>query len=123
MNSAAETVTLYRPIGMREMTLLRDAGWRAFPPRSRGQPSLCMLTDQTEARQIAREWLVPVGGAGFVARFTVAAAFLQRAEPQSDDVLPMDYVIPARELGRLNEHLSGPIELIEAFFASPGVPS
>ena len=97
MNSAAETVTLYRPIGMREMTLLRDAGWRAFPPR--------------------------VGGAGFVARFTVAAAFLQSSRPQSDDVLPMDYVIPAGELPKLNEHLAGPIELIEAFFASPEMSS
>ena len=123
MNSAAETVTLYRTIGMREMTLLRDAGWRAFPPRTRGQPSLCMLTDQSEARQIAREWMVPVGGAGFVARFTVAAAFLQSSRPQSDDVLPMDYVIPAGELPKLNEHLAGPIELIEAFFASPEMSS
>ena len=27
------TVTLYRPVGQKELDLIRASGWRAFPPR------------------------------------------------------------------------------------------
>lgn len=36
--STAETTTLYRPIGPEELALIRDAGFRAFPPRLPEQP-------------------------------------------------------------------------------------
>jgi hypothetical protein len=34
----SDTVTLFRPVGQQELDLIRDAQWRAFPPRLVGQP-------------------------------------------------------------------------------------
>ena len=34
----SETVTLYRPVGPQELALIRESGYRAFPPRIPEQP-------------------------------------------------------------------------------------
>jgi len=33
-----ETTTLYRPVGQEELNLIRDGGYREFPPRLQHQP-------------------------------------------------------------------------------------
>jgi hypothetical protein len=33
------TVTLFRPTGEKELALIRDSGWAAFPPRLPDQPT------------------------------------------------------------------------------------
>ncbi|WP_208353618.1 hypothetical protein [Pseudaestuariivita rosea] len=32
---------LFRPTGLKELELVRDAGWRAWPPRLADQPIFC----------------------------------------------------------------------------------
>jgi hypothetical protein len=113
-----ELVTLYRPIDVREMALVQDADWRAFPPRSRGQPNLCPLPNQADAAQLARDWKVKAGGAGFVTRFAVNAAYLRELQAQSEADARLDYWIAREELPRFNENIVGKIEVIEAFFAA-----
>jgi hypothetical protein len=113
-----ELVTLYRPIGLREMALVKDADWRAFPARSRGQPNLCPLPDRSDAAQIARDWKVKTGGAGFVTRFAVKAAYLRQLQAQAGEEIRLDYWIAREELPRFNENIVGKIEVIEAFYAA-----
>jgi hypothetical protein len=113
-----ELVTLYRPIDVREMALVKDADWRAFPPRSRGQPNLCPLPNQADAAQIARDWKVKAGGVGYVARFAVNAAYLRELQAQGEPEVHLDYWIAREELPRFNENIVGKIEVIEAFFAT-----
>jgi hypothetical protein len=33
-----ETVTLYRPVGPKELELIKSSGWKEFPPRLAEQP-------------------------------------------------------------------------------------
>lgn len=37
-NTMNDTLTLYRPVGPRELDLIHAGGYRAFPPRLPGQP-------------------------------------------------------------------------------------
>jgi hypothetical protein len=50
------TTTLYRPVGRRELDLIRDSGMRAFPPRLPEQPIFYPVLTLEYARRIARDW-------------------------------------------------------------------
>jgi hypothetical protein len=73
-----ETVTLCRPVGPKELALIEGTGWKEFPPRLPDQPIFYPATNQAYGTQIARDWNVKASGAGFVTRFAVNAAYLNR---------------------------------------------
>jgi hypothetical protein len=50
-----ETITLYRPTGMRELELVRESGYRAWPPRLPEQPIFYPVLNEEYATQIARD--------------------------------------------------------------------
>ena len=60
----AETVTLWRPVGPKELALIQESGLRAFPPRLPEQPIFYPVTTEDYAIKIARDWNVPASGAG-----------------------------------------------------------
>lgn len=109
----AETVTLYRPTGPEEMELLRASGFRRWPPRLPEQPIFYPVTNEEYAIQIARRWNVKDSGIGYVTRFLVRKAFMDR--------FPLEKVggrehtewwIPAEQLEELNDNIVGLIEVI-----------
>lgn len=67
------SVTLYRPVGTKELELIEQSGWRAFPPRLPDQPIFYPVTNEGYARQIAREWNAHHNEdrRGYVVRFEV----------------------------------------------------
>src|ERR1700761_6603029 len=73
-----ETVTLYRPVGPKELELIRASGFREFPPRLPEQPIFYPVTNEEYAVQIARDWNVKQSGSGYVTKFQVASNFLRR---------------------------------------------
>ena len=111
-----DTVTLYRPVGPRELELIKAAGWREFPPRLPEQPIFYPVTNQAYATQIARDWNVKASGAGFVTRFAVKASYLGRFAVQTvGGAIHTEYWIPAEELAEFNANIVGLIEVIEEF--------
>jgi len=50
-----ETVELFRPVGQRKMELIRESGYRRFPPRLYWQPTFYPVLDKDYAIQIARD--------------------------------------------------------------------
>jgi hypothetical protein len=75
-----ETVTLWRPAGPEELALVEASGWREWPPRLPGQPIFYPVLNEQYATMIARDWNVRHSGAGYVTRFQVRRAFLDRYE-------------------------------------------
>lgn len=73
---STETTTLYRPVGPKELALIEESGWRAFPPRLPEQPYFYPVVNEEYAAQIARDWNVKASGTGFVTRFAVRSEFL-----------------------------------------------
>jgi len=111
-----DAVTLFRPTGERELELIRESGWRAFPPRLREQPFFYPVLNETYATQIARGWNTKDGGTGYVLRFQVDAGFLRRYAIQTvGSSVHQEYWIPAGDLDDLNRHLAGIIEVIGVY--------
>src|SRR3954469_7121633 len=117
MTTGDETITLYRPVGPEELALIRESGDRAFPPRLPEQPIFYPVLNEEYATQIARDWNVKASGSGYVTRFRVRAAFLQRYPVQKvGSAIHQEYWIPAEELDEFNRNIVGPIEVIAEFY-------
>ncbi len=111
-----ETVTLYRSVGAEELALLREGGFRCWPPRLPGQPIFYPVTNEEYASEIALKWNAKDGGVGYVTRFQVAKQFIDRYEVQTVGAgHHTEWWIPADDLATLNENIVGRIEVIREF--------
>ena len=110
------TVTLYRPVGPKELELIAASGYREFPPRLPEQPIFYPVLNEEYATQIARDWNVKASGAGYVTRVQVARSFLERYPEQVvGSSIHKELWIPAEELPEMNRNIVGLIEIIAEF--------
>lgn len=108
-----ETVVLYRPTGPQELELVRQSGFKRWPPRLPEQPIFYPVTNEAYARQIATEWNVKNSGVGFVTRFEVTKSFMDRYQVQKvGGDSHTEWWIPAQELEQLNDNIVGLIEVV-----------
>jgi hypothetical protein len=118
-NTSADLTTLYRPVGQRELDLIRDGGFRSFPPRLPHQPIFYPVLTEPYAIQIARDWNTKdaaSGYVGYVTRFRVPADFLARYPVQKvGSVEALELWVPAEDLEEFNRQIVGPIEVIHEF--------
>ncbi len=107
---------MYRPVGPRELDLIRQADWRCFPPRLPEQPIFYPVLNENYARQIARDWNAKANGAGFVTKFAVSTDYLKNFEIHivggSEHA---EYWIPADQLNEFNQQIVGRIIVISEF--------
>jgi hypothetical protein len=116
--SHGDTTVLYRPVGTKELALIEESGWEAFPPRLPDQPIFYPVTNEGYATQIARDWNTKYNEdrKGYVTRFHVRSSYLGRFErkivggPEHEE-----YWIPAEELEAFNREIVGTIEVIAEF--------
>ena len=113
------TVTLYRPVGQKELDLIAATGWTAFPPRLPSQPIFYPVLTYAYAEQIARDWNTrdeASGYVGYVTRFHVRASYLQHYPIQTaGNRTHQEYWIPADDLPAFNAQIVGPIEVVATF--------
>ena len=115
---SVETITLYRPVGPKELALIAASGYRKFPPRLPDQPIFYPVLNEDYARQIARDWNVPASGAGYVTRFALRKEFANRYPVQSvGGSIHKELWIPAEEMNEMNLNVVGLIEVIAEFRA------
>jgi hypothetical protein len=111
-----EVLVLWRPVGPAELALIKEAGFRAFPPRLPEQPIFYPVLTEAYAVKIARDWNVPTSGAGFVTRFAVRREFIDRYEVrQAGGREHLEYWIPAEDLDAFNAAIIGEIEVVADF--------
>ena len=109
-------MTLYRPVGEKELALIKESGWREFPMRLPGQPIFYPVLSEEYAVQIARDWNAKQEGVGYVTRFEVNAGFARRYIPQTvGSSLHKELWVPAEELPEFNSNIVGQIEVIAEF--------
>lgn len=114
--SGDATITLYRPVGPKELELIRASDCRAFPLRLPEQPIFYPVLTEDYAVKIARDWNVKESGAGYVTRFKVRADYLARyAVQDAGGKRYQEYWIPAEDLPTFNANIVGPIEVIAEF--------
>ncbi len=113
-----ETVTLFRPVGTKELTLIKVSGFNSFPPRLPEQPIFYPVLNEEYAAQIARDWNAKYNEdkVGFVAKFKVSKKFLDKYEIKIvGGKTHEEYWIPAEDLEEFNQKIVGKIELIAKF--------
>lgn len=113
------TVTLYRPVGQKELELMHESGDKAFPPRLSFQPIFYPVLNEAYATQIARDWNTKDAASGFVGyvtRFRVQADYLSRYPVQTvGGSEHQEYWVPADEMDEFNRNIVGPIEVIAEY--------
>ncbi|WFU75761.1 ADP-ribosylation/crystallin J1 [Bradyrhizobium sp. CB2312] len=116
MSSTEGTLTLWRPVGLKELELIQLSGMRAFPPRLPDQPIFYPVLSEDYAIKIARDWNVPASGAGFVTRFEVRRSFIANYDVQeAGGRSHLEYWIPAEDLEAFNAAIVGLIEIVRSF--------
>jgi hypothetical protein len=112
-----ELTTLYRPVGPKELKLIEESGWKRFPKRLMEQPIFYPVMNEEYAAQIARDWNVPASGSGFVTKFDLPAAYLQKYEIQNvGGVIHNELWVPAEELEEFNDQIVGEIVITQSFY-------
>jgi hypothetical protein len=115
--------TLYRPVGRKELELVRAHGFRIFPPRLPGQPFFYPVLTEDYAVQIARDWNTKDEASnyeGYVLKFQVPTAFLSRYDVHVvGDAIHREYWIPADDLEQLNSNIVGTIDIVREFHLQP----
>lgn len=114
-----DTTTLFRPVGQKELDLIQASGYRRFQPRLPAQPIFYPVLNEQYATQIARDWNTKdaaSGYAGYVTRFCVCKAFIDRYTIQTvGGYIHQEYWIPAADLNEFNANLVDLIVVIAEF--------
>ncbi|MBO6515880.1 MAG: hypothetical protein JJ975_04945 [Bacteroidia bacterium] len=107
------TTTLYRPVNDKELDLIKELQYKAFPPRLPEQPIFYPVMNEEYATQISIQWNVPAYGCGFVTRFEVDSEYLKKYEIQNvGGAIHNELWVPAEDLSEFNSHIVGEIEVI-----------
>jgi hypothetical protein len=110
---------LYRPVGQKEFDLIKESGYKEFPPRLEGQPIFYPILHREYARKIAGEWNVKdefSGYVGYVVEFEVDGGYMKRYEVKTvGSKIHQEYWIPAEKLAEFNENIVGLIRGVEKF--------
>ncbi|RBL91664.1 hypothetical protein [Chitinophaga flava] len=110
------TTTLFRPVGLAELILIEQSGWKKFPPRLPDQPIFYPVMNEEYAIQISTQWNVPAYGKGYVTRFEVNTEFLQAYPVQNvGGIIHDELWIPAEDLEAFNENIVGLIEVTQRY--------
>ena len=111
--------TLFRPVGAKELELIRQTGFTAFPARLPTQPIFYPVLDEEYATRIARDWNtkdVNSEYVGYVLRFRVRTDFLARyVVHEAGGKACREYWVPAEDLSEFNHNIVGQIEIVKEF--------
>ena len=107
------TTTLFRPTGPEELELVKESGFKRWPPRLPGQPIFYPVTNEKYAIEIATRWNIKDSGVGYVTKFEVKTEFMSRYKiEQVGAAYHTEWWVPDAELPELNDNIVGLIEVV-----------
>jgi hypothetical protein len=115
-----KSITLYRPVGQKELDLVKESGNKQFPPRLEWQPIFYPVMNQAYAEQIALEWNTKdefSGYAGYVMAFNLPEDYLQQFPIQNvGGEIHNELWVPAEQLEEFNSKIIGEISVVKSFY-------
>lgn len=115
-NPEKNTVVLYRPVGEKELELIKGSDWKTFPPRLPEQPIFYPVLNEEYAVEISKQWNVPGKGTGYVMRFELDKTYFQKFEIHNvGSFIHNEIWVPADQLEEFNRNIKGRIEVIKEF--------
>jgi hypothetical protein len=113
-------ITLYRPVGQKELDLIKESAYKKFPPRLEWQPIFYPVMNQAYAEQIAFEWNAKdefSGYAGYVTTFNLPEDYLQQFTVQNvGGEIHNELWVPAEQLEEFNSKIIGEISVVKFFY-------
>lgn len=111
----------YRPVGLRELELIAESGYRAYPPRLAWQPIFYPVLTREYARAIVTPWNSKeseAGHCGFVTEFEIHDSFVARYPVQQLGGGPIyrELWVPAEDLAEFNSNIVGDIRVVESVY-------
>ncbi|MCB0399091.1 MAG: ADP-ribosylation/crystallin J1 [Winogradskyella sp.] len=114
-----KTVTLYRPIGEKELVLIAQSGFKKFPPRLEWQPIFYPVLNEEYAIEIASKWNIndEFGNyLGFVTEFEITEEeFLKYKIENVGGKIHNELWVPAESLKMFNSAIVGDIKITKVF--------
>lgn len=114
-----QTITLFRPVGQKELDLIAASNYRKFPARLPDQPIFYPVLSRDYAEQIARDWNIKderSGYVGYVLQFEVDAEYLRSFQVKTvGSSRHQEYWIPAETLEEFNQQIQGEIRIVAKF--------
>ena len=113
-------MVLYRPVGTKELKLIKESGYTKYPPRLPEQPIFYPVLNERYATEIASGWNVKYNEdhKGYVTKFEIDDEYFHRFEVH---VVGGEYHqelwVLAEELDVFNQHIIGEIQVIREFSA------
>lgn len=109
---------LYRPVGTKELELIREMEYCAFPPRLPEQPIFYPVLNEQYATEIASRWNVKYNDdhKGYVTKFEVEDDYCTQFKIHCvGDEYHKELWVPAEKLEEFNAHIVGKIDVISEF--------
>ena len=110
--------TMYRPVGTKELALIEESNFTAYPPRLPDQPIFYPVLNEGYARQIAKDWNSRLNDdkVGYVTRFDVKKSVADKYQPEIVGAREHEEIwVPAGELQEFNEAIVGKIEVVAKY--------
>ncbi len=110
---------LYRPVGLKELELIEEADFSAFPPRLPEQPIFYPVLNFDYAEQIARDWnstKADTGYRGYVTEFEVNDDYVSQFSVKTvGGSQYQELWVPADELNVFNQNIVGKIVVVASY--------
>lgn len=111
-----KTVTLYRPVGEKELELIIESNFKAFPPRLKQQPIFYPVLNEAYATEIASKWNTNDAFGnylGFVTQFDITEAEYSKYKVENvGGKVHNELWVPAEDLEGFNQNIVGHIQVI-----------
>lgn len=114
-----KAVTLYRPIGEKELILIAENNYKAFPPRLEWQPIFYPVLNEEYAAEIASKWNTTdeFGNyLGFVTKFEITEEEFKKYKVENvGGKIHNELWVPSKDLEIFNQNIITKIEIIKVF--------
>lgn len=112
---------LYRPVGLEELTLIAQAGYRSFPAQLAEPPIAYPILNLDYASHVAESVKTKdaeAGYAGFVAEFEISEQYARQFAVKSVGIRRRhrELLVPIEEFHNFNTRILGHIKVIAAFY-------
>lgn len=117
-----EQVELFRPVGQKELDLIKASGMQAFPPRLSWQPIFYPVLNFEYAAQIAGDWNTNdefSGYVGYVLSFEISKEYFSQFNVENVGSQHHNELwVPAEQLEEFNQNIVSKIEVRKAFYGA-----
>lgn len=122
-----KTITLFRPVGEKELQLIAESGFKEFPPRLKWQPIFYPVLNEAYASEIASKWNTKdeFGNyVGFVTQFDITEEEFEKYDIENVGGKIHDELwVPSDRLSEFNKAIQGEIKVLKVYIGSKYIES